>query len=345
MNFTDFIPNIVRGLEIKKNWVVLLNFWGENNDLAVLDMFALEVAKAGGIPVRWQQSRELYMAYFREVPEENIGFLDKYFDIFKMADAVVDIFMYGPAPHGDFPKDKFPLYGAYMRKLFGALTEGKDLVVQVRIPTEENAADEDIDYEVYKEAMCSALNIDITKLKEECTSLVNKLEGKNRIDIYSENNRVLTFNLEKRQWHKDDGTGDIPPGEVYIAPIEESAEGEILVQEVMLEGEKLSNIVLEFKAGKLVKCTSQELMDFIKGFPGDGDMIAEFGIGLNENVKKLTGCALIDEKAKGTAHIAVGMNNLFGGKNVSPLHMDFVFTPVKIEADEVLLMDSTKIVL
>ena len=66
---------------------------------------------------------------------------------------------------------------------------------------------------------------------------------------------------------------------------------------------------------------------------------------MNEKVKELIGCMVIDEKCKGTAHIAIGMNNMFGGKNSSPLHMDFVFTPLKIEADGKLLMDASKIVI
>lgn len=345
MNFTKVIENMVSGFEIKKGSVVLLNFWGENTDLHILDKFALEVAKVGGVPIKWQQSRELIKNHFTEVSQEFLDFPDKYFEVFRVASVVIDIFMYGPAPHKDFPKEKLPFYGAYMRKLFGALTEGKELFIQVRIPTEENAMSEGIDYEIYKQAMYNALSIDFKKLKEECTTLVNKLTGKNKVTIYSENNRILTFNLENRKWYKDDGTGDIPCGEVFIAPIEESAEGEILVPEIILEGEKLFNVLLEFKAGKLINCSSKELLEFISQFPGDRDRIAEFGIGLNENIKELIGCAVIDEKCKGTAHIAIGMNELFGGKNSSQLHMDFIFSPVKIEIDDEVLMEGSKILL
>ncbi|WP_055669853.1 aminopeptidase [Desnuesiella massiliensis] len=345
MNFTEIIPNMVSGFEIKGGSIVLLNFLGENEDLAILDKFALEIAKVGGVPIRWQQSRELIKTYFTEVSQEYLDFPDKYFGVFKLADVVIDIFMYGPAPHKDFPKDKFPLYGAYMRKLFGALTEGKDLFIQVRVPTEENAMAEDIDYEIYKEAMYNALTIDFKKLKEECTDLINKLKSKNKVTIYSEDDKVLTFNLENRSWHKDDGTGDIPCGEVFIAPVEESAEGEISIPQVIFQRRRLTNVLLEFKAGKLIGCSSKELMEFINQFPGDKDMIAEFGIGLNENIKGLIGCTVIDEKCKGTAHIAIGMNNMFGGKNSSQLHMDFIFTPIKIELDNEILMDGAKIVL
>lgn len=345
MNFAEIIPNMVSGFEIKVGSIVLLNFWGENEDLAILDKFALEIAKVGGVPIRWQQSRKLIESYFREVSPEYLDFPDKYFEIFKLANVVIDIFMYGPAPHKDFPQDKLPLYGAYMRKLFGALTEGKDLFIQVRVPTEENSMAEGIDYEIYKEAMYNALNIDFKKLKEECASLINKLKYKNKVTIYSENNRVLTFNLEDRPWHKDDGTGDIPCGEVFIAPVEESAEGEILIPQIIFQKRRLTNVLLEFKAGKLISCSPKELMEFINQFPGDKDMIAEFGIGLNENITELIGCAVIDEKCKGTAHIAIGMNDMFGGKNSSQLHMDFIFTPIKIELDGEILMDGSQIIL
>lgn len=60
------------------------------------------------------------------------------FEIFKLADVVIDIFMNTPAPHKNFPKNKLPYYGAYMRKLFAALTENKRLFIQVRVPTVEN---------------------------------------------------------------------------------------------------------------------------------------------------------------------------------------------------------------
>lgn len=345
MDFTNVIPNIVSGFEIRKGSIVLLNFWGENGDLSILDKFTLEVAKAGGVPIRWQQARELIKNYFTEVPQEYLGFPDKYFGIFNLADAVVDIFMYSPAPHKNFPKERLPFYGAYMRKLFGALTKEKELFIQVRIPTEENSKAEGIDYEVYKEAMYNALSIDFNKLKEKCTRIINKLNGKNKVNIYSENNNLLTFNLGNRRWYKDDGTGDIPCGEVYIAPIEESAEGRVFIPEVILEGERISNVLLEFKTGKLVDCSSNKLMEFIKKFEGNNDIIAEFGLGLNENIKELIGCAVIDEKCSGTAHIAIGMNDMFGGKNSSQLHLDFIFEPVKIEIDGEILMDGSKVIL
>ncbi|MGL5634500.1 MAG: hypothetical protein ACRDDL_05515 [Sarcina sp.] len=63
-------------------------------------------------------------------------------------------------------------------------------------------------------------------------------------------------------------------------------------------------------------------------------VIAEFGIGLNENVKEIIGYSVLDEKCKGTVHIAIGSNKMFGGNNESSLHFDFVCVPDLIKLDD-----------
>ena len=305
---------------MKKGSIILLNFWGENRDLDILDKFAVEIVKEGGIPIRYQHSRELNKKYFEEASEESLDFPDKFFEIFKVSDVVIDILMYTPAPHKDFPRDKITYYKKYMRKLFNSLIEEKDLFIQVRVPTKENAMEEDIDHSVYEDAICAGISIDFNKLKKECVELVDNLSEKKEVTIFTEDENELKFSVENRKWYKDDGTGDIPCGEVYIAPVEESANGTILIPKITLMGRRFSNVFMEFS-----------------------DIIGEFGVGLNENIKELIGCNVIDEKCRGTAHIAIGMNEMFGGKNSSDLHMDFVFKPIKIEIDGNVFMEGSKI--
>lgn len=338
MEFIDIIPNIVKGLEIKDSATVILNFWGENKDLNILDEFTIEIAKVGAIPIKIQQSREFIKRCLEEVSLEHLIFDDKKFEVIKNAEVVIDIFTYGIAPHNELPKDKIGLYKEYMRKLFSVMSHEKDIFVQVRIPTEENAIDEGIDYELYKKSMYQALTVDCKELKEECARIGTRLEGKEEIAIYTGDNNVLKLNINKRKWNKDDGRGDIPYGEVYIAPVEDSVNGRILIPQVGLEGITLRDVLLEFENGKIISCSENSLVEFIKHFPGDSDVIAEFGIGLNDKIKEFVGCSLIDEKRKGTAHIAIGMNNMFGGNNESPLHMDFIFIPEKIEIDDAIIM-------
>lgn len=78
MDFINAIPNLVKGFEMKKGSIILLNFWGENRDLDILDKFAVEIVKEGGIPIRYQHSRELNKKYFEEASEESLDFPDKF---------------------------------------------------------------------------------------------------------------------------------------------------------------------------------------------------------------------------------------------------------------------------
>lgn len=204
----------------------------------------------------------------------------------------------------------------------------------MRVPTEENALAERMDYEVYKEIMINAMNVDYTKLKRETKKIIEKLENKKKVEIHTERNNILSFSIENRQWNRDDGIGDIPCGEVYIAPIEKSANGTVLISKVKLDEHFYQDVTLEFEEGTLIDSSHKEVIDFVKKFQGDSDKIAEFGIGLNENVKEIIGYPLIDEKCKGTIHIAIGNNKMFGGNNESSLHFDFVFTPELIKLDD-----------
>ena len=339
MEFIDIIPNIVKALEINDGVTVILNFWGENKDLNILDEFTIELAKVGAISIKIQQSREFIKRCFEDASLEHFIFDDKKFEVIKNAKVVIDIFTYGITPHREFPKDKIVLYKEYMRKLFSVMSYEKDVFVQIRIPTEENAIDEGIDYELYKESMYQALTVDCKKLKQDCTRVIARLDAKEEITIYTGDNNILKLNINNRKWNKDDGKGDIPYGEVYIAPVEESVNGTIIIPQVILDDITLSDVLLEFENGKLISCSENTLIEFIMHFPGDSDMIAEVGIGLNDKITEFVGCSLIDEKRKGTAHIAIGMNNMFGGNNESPLHMDFIFLPEKIEIDNEIVME------
>lgn len=348
MEFKNLISKIVEGMEIKKGMKVVLNFWGENKDLDLLDEFVLSVEKCGAIPIRVQQSREYLKRYFEEVSEEFLvdeSIDDIKFEVLKNAEVAIDIFTYGVMPHKDFAKEKMDLYRAYLGKVFSSLSTGKEIFVQVRIPTEENALEEGIDYEVYKKAMCDALTVDYKTLKLETKNIIGRLQGKKIIEIYTGEDSKLTLNLGNREWCRDDGIGDIPCGEIYIAPLEESANGEIVIPNVILEDRNYKDVVLSFENGKLINSSERGLMEYISEVPGDSDIIAEFGIGLNDKITALCGCSVIDEKMKGTAHIAIGMNNMFGGKNKCPMHMDFIFVPKEIRVDDKIIMNKNRLYL
>jgi len=338
MDFISVIPKIVSGFDINKGDIILVQLWGENQDLEVSDVFALEIAKRGGVPIKWQQSREYLEKYFSEVSAENLEFPEGYYDVFKPAGTVIDILMRSPAPGPGMPKEKRPYYGQYIRKLFGALST-KKYFIQVFAPTAENAGDAGIDPEVFKKALISAMDIDYPAMKRRCGALTNRFSGADKVRIRTDDGKMFECKLAGRDWYKDDGTGSVPCGEIYISPVENSGQGQMLVPEVYFDGKKYQNVVLKFKNGKLMETSDPEILSRIKSFPGDCDKLAEFGIGLNPNVTDLIGYVPVDEKMIGTVHVAVGMNNLAGGQNDSPLHLDFVLSPKSVEIDGKTVME------
>jgi aminopeptidase len=73
---------------------------------------------------------------------------------------------------------------------------------------------------------------------------------------------------------------------------------------------------------------------------GDKDVIAELGIGVNPGIMQPTGNISLDEKIGGSVHIAVGMNDRFGGKNKSNLHQDFVILKPTVWFDDKVILEN-----
>jgi len=129
---------------------------------------------------------------------------------------------------------------------------------------------------------------------------------------------------------QDDLEGDnIPCGEVFMAPVRESAEGWIQFDYPAIEaGKEVPDIRLEFKKGKVVKYSASKNENFLGEMlktDKNSSYLGELGIGLNPKIKKFTKNLLFDEKIIGTIHLALGMaykDN--GGGNDSALHWDIV---------------------
>lgn len=325
MKLVDLIPNICEGLPFKEGESVLLNFWGDKADLEILDLLADNLSKKGVIPFEHHCSKAFFervilnlIKNYKEFPQEYLDYLSS----FKHA---VDIFMDTPSlPQGICESD-IPRFQRCLGELFKTLTDGKEHYIQLTVPTEANALRAKMDLYTYETALCSALSVDFSTLKKVCRQNVERVKDKETVTISTGEHCFLTLDLRGRQWFVDDGCGDFPAGEIYIAPKEEASNGDLLVPMVNLEGKIYLDVVMTFEGGKFMRSSCKELDDFFNQCPDNFGVLCEFGIGLNPQVKELTGFTPIDEKALGTYHIALGMNHLFGGENDCPFHMDFVF--------------------
>ena len=179
-------------------------------------------------------------------------------------------------------------------------------------------------FDEYKERILKAMDVDYEQLKLDCQMKVDSFKGNTRV-IRTGKDCVLTMDTTGRKWHIDAGEGAFPCGEVYIAPMEENSNGTVFFETLSAqEAGVFTNVTVTVQDGKIISSDSEEFNRFLNELPEGGNVVSELGIGMNPNVECITGDSVLDENVIGTFHIAIGMNTLFGGKNNSPIHMDFV---------------------
>jgi leucyl aminopeptidase (aminopeptidase T) len=165
---------------------------------------------------------------------------------------------------------------------------------------------------------------------KDCTVITKDRQG-NSYELYLKlggTERLPAQSAEVR----DGSWTNIPGAEVYIAPVEELTYGDIIINGSMLSDVLKNDVLIRFKNGKIESWQSMDeqfqkvLGTFSEEWKHDPkwNILCEFGIGLNNAFKKVTGSQLLDEKMRGTCHIAVGNNKEFGGKIDSRIHQDFV---------------------
>jgi len=207
-------------------------------------------------------------------------------------------------------------------------------------PTPKRAEHFNLSFEEYHDLFWRAVQIDLPAMREEQKKISRLLEKNRVIRIQSEKGTDITFSLEGRTILLDSGiftaedfeqgnmTTNWPCGEVWVAPVEPSANGVAVFDTVFHQGKKITDLELTFRNGKVVNHRARENGDLFAAMlgeaEGDRDMIGEFAIGTNPEVTRVTGDTMLDEKIVGTVHLALGSNRYFGGNNVSTLHKDMV---------------------
>lgn len=140
----------------------------------------------------------------------------------------------------------------------------------------------------------------------------------------------LTLNLAARHSAIDDGLKNMPGGEVYYAPVEDSATGTIEFVELPCSdlGTQVEGARLVFRDGVVVDASAREgedhLLQTLETDSGSRG-VGEFGLGCNEGLTRSLGDPLFDEKIAGTIHLALGGSYThIGGRNESRIRWDLV---------------------
>ena len=203
----------------------------------------------------------------------------------------------------------------------------------------------------------NAINIDYSSLQKKAKDIKNTLDWGKEVNITTKKGTDLNLNIRGRTAIANDANytspgagGNMPAGEVYIAPRKKFVNGKVEVDATLTHHWGTSAIknpftlivekgqVVDIQGGseaRILQKTLDLAYDSSK-YPWGIKYLGELGIGINPNAK-LVGATILDEKVLGTSHVAIGSNYWFGGSIYAKIHLDQVFKSPKIHVDNKLL--------
>jgi aminopeptidase len=225
-------------------------------------------------------------------------------------------------------------------------------------PTNAYAAEAEMslgDYEDFYYGACLATDGDpLTawqKASEETHRLAEWIDGHEEVRVTAPGTDIR-LGIAGRTFIPCDGRHNMPDGEFFTGPVEDSVEGEVSFHlPATIGGREVAGVRLRFEAGKVVDASAErgeeflvELLDTDEG----ARRLGELGIGTNYAIDRGTREVLLDEKLGGTVHMAVGRSYPeSGGVNESAVHTDLVCDlrlGGKIEVDGTVMQEDGKFV-
>lgn len=184
------------------------------------------------------------------------------------------------------------------------------------------------------EMFFGSMRVDWPALAARTNRLAGRINRAVEVLVETGNGTRMRFAKQGRAAAGDDGLltatgsfGNLPAGEVYLAPLEGSSNG-IMVLECAPMRKLASPLELVVSNGKVAEIRGDEpYRKVLEEKFAQSDLnrnIAELGIGTNDRATRPDNI-LEAEKILGTIHIALGDNSGFGGTVSTPFHEDYVF--------------------
>ena len=300
-----------------------------------------EVLRAGGLPVMQLTTEEAAAAYYTLASDEQLDWVPPTAEwaadnadvrIAIMAEANTRALSRAdPKKQARAQKARKPLMETAMRRS----AAGEYRWALTLFPTHAHASEADMslsEYEDFYYAACLASDRDPVTAWERQSSEVKRLatwiEGKEEVHVQGPGTDIK-LGIADRHWIPCVGQHNMPDGEFFTGPIEDSVEGEVAFSfPATYGGREVSGVRFRFEAGKIVDATAErgeaflhEMLDSDEG----ARRLGELGIGTNYGITTGTKEILLDEKIGGTVHMAIGMSYPeSGGTNDSAVHWDMV---------------------
>jgi aminopeptidase len=201
--------------------------------------------------------------------------------------------------------------------------------VGCQYPTAALSQDAGMTLAQFEDFLYGAVLIDWDALAREMQKIKERFDGAKEVRVVGEDTDV-TFSLEGREGKVSAADANMPSGEVFYSPVEDTANGVVSFTEypACYHGRDVDGVRLRFENGRAVEISSRTEEDFLKTMLSTDDgaaVLGEFGIGCNPGIQQHMRNTLFDEKIEGTVHFALGNGFPFiGGKNESAVHWDMV---------------------
>jgi leucyl aminopeptidase (aminopeptidase T) len=197
-----------------------------------------------------------------------------------------------------------------------------------------------------------SISVDYMEVERETKLIAGFLTRAKDAKVISETGTNLTFSLKGRKGGEDTGIyvkpgkwGNLPAGEAYIAPVEGTAEGALVVEKGWFP-DLVEDMTIIFRKGEVQQIRGggevNRMLSQILGLESKKKRkrcnVAELGIGTNPKARR-TDITIEAEKIKGTIHIGIGDNAHMGGKVVADYHQDFVVPKPDLFLDGEKVMD------
>jgi aminopeptidase len=162
----------------------------------------------------------------------------------------------------------------------------------------------------------------------ECHRLAEWIEGRSEVRVTAPGTDIR-LGIEGRRFIPCDGEHNMPDGEFFTGPIEDSVEGEVTFHlPAVIGGREVTGVRFRFEGGEIVDASAERGEEYlVKLIDTDAGSrrLGELGIGTNYGIDRGTRDVLLDEKIGGTVHMAVGASYPeSGGTNDSAVHTDLV---------------------
>jgi leucyl aminopeptidase (aminopeptidase T) len=196
---------------------------------------------------------------------------------------------------------------------------------------------------ITEEMMARTMAADFSALRPRSRKVARLLTDGSEVRITSAAGTHLTLGIAGRTALSDDGDlgapgafGNLPPGEAFLAPVEGTTQGRLVVDGTMWPVGRLPKpLVWEVEDGYVRDLSGPQAAEITAALGKHGRdafAIAELGIGTND-AAQLTGNVLEDEKILGTIHVAIGDNHTFGGTIRVSSHQDGIVLDPTLEID------------